>query len=129
MTEHGFGELHQSPYQQKHSTETALMKVQLDNSYSGTAYFSGVALSWLRNYLIKRSQINAIGITVSKPAKLSRGEPQGSVFGSCVVHNLYYAYCAICKRPDVKYHICTDAYLSLETSNQHWIFFLNASEK
>ena len=38
----------------------------------------GAALNWFSNYLNKRNQRIRIGMTVSKPATLSRGVPQCS---------------------------------------------------
>ena len=68
----------------------------------------GVALSWFKNYLNKRNQRIRIGITVSKPAALSRGVPQGSVLGPVLFTSYTILIAAICKRHGVKYHIYTD---------------------
>ena len=68
----------------------------------------GVALSWFRNYLNKRNQRIRIGMTVSKPATLSSGVPQGSVLGPVLFTTYTIPIAAICKRHGVKYHIYAD---------------------
>ena len=139
MSDHGLGEPLQSAYRPKHSTETALMKVQHDisdqldkgrgvalvlldlsaafdtinpdgviNTLEQHIGVKGVALSWFRNYLNKRNQRIRIGMTVSKPATLSRGVPQGSVLGPVLFTTYTIPIAAICKRHGVKYHIYAD---------------------
>ena len=68
----------------------------------------GVALSWFRNYLNKINQRIRIGITVSKPAKLTRGVPQGFVLGTVLFTTYTMPISTICKRHGVKYHIYAD---------------------
>ena len=65
----------------------------------------GGALCWLRNYLNKRNQRNRIDMTVSKPAKLSRAVPQGSVMGPALFTAYTIPIAAMCERHGVKYHI------------------------
>ena len=63
----------------------------------------GVALSWFRNYLNKINQRIGIGITVSKPATLSRGVPQGSVLGPVLFTTYTIPIAAICMASNITY--------------------------
>ncbi len=104
-------EKHQSAYKQFHGTETALIKVQNDilrkmdkkhavflvlldlsaafdtidhNILLSRMESSGVIgppLKWISSYLSDRSQSVSIGSTLSTPANLLFGVPQGSVLG------------------------------------------------
>ena len=67
-----------------------------------------IGVSWFRDYLNKINQRIRIGMTVSTPATLSRGVPQGSVLGPVLFTTYTIPIAAICKRHGVKYHIYAD---------------------
>ena len=71
-----------------------ILQTGLEHSFAVT----GSALSWIKSYLIDRSQCVAIGMTTSEGKCLNIGAPQGSVLGP----RSYYLYSkpigAICSR-------------------------------
>ena len=95
-----------------------------------------VTLSWFRIYLNKINQRIRTGMTVSKPATLSKCVPQGTIFGPVMFTTCTMPIAAICKKHDAKYHIYMQMtpssisrliHLSLGTANMHWKNWKNVS--
>jgi hypothetical protein len=70
---------------------------------------NGTVLAWFKSYLCDREQLVKIGSTLSDPASLNFGVPQGSVLGP-ILYSMYTAPLAnvISAYENLKYHFYAD---------------------
>ena len=138
LSQHQLYEKHQSAYRKRHSTETALTRVQndilraMDDSKATvlvlldlSAAFdtvdhtfllerlkqfgiSGTAESWFKSYLEDRAQKVHLHGSSSASSSLRFGVPQGSVLGPIVFTIYTIPLGEICRRHGVQYHLYAD---------------------
>ena len=138
LSENGLREPLQSAYRKQHSTETALVRIQHDilEAISGqnaclmvlldlSAAFDtvdyvellrtledlgvkGIALDWLKSYLIGRHQAVCIGSHTSAPRKMVCGVPQGSVLGPILFTVYTSSLGQLLRSHGMKYHLYAD---------------------
>ena len=117
----------------KHSTETALIKVQndilsaLDAGSSAILLMSygitGNALDWFRSYLTGRIQRVVIEDSVSGDQELDFGVPQCSVLGPRIYCMYTKPVSDIIQRHGLSHHSYADdtqLYMTMDHSNNDW---------
>ena len=138
LSQHQLNEKHQSAYRKRHSTETALTRVQndilraIDDSKATVLVLldlfaafdtvdhnfllerlkqcgiSGTAQSWFKSYLEDRSQKVHLRGSSSASSSLRFGVPQGSVLGPILFTIYTIPLGEICRRHGVQYHLYAD---------------------
>ena len=135
----------QSAYRDKHSTETALIKVQNDilsaillmldlsaafdtidillSRFCNVYGITGDALDWFRSYLTGRIQRVVIENAVSGDQELGFGVPQGSVLGPKIYCMYTKPVSDIIQRHGLSHHSYADdtqLYMTMDHSNNNW---------
>ena len=133
ILQHQLYEKHQSEYRKRHSTETALTRVQNDilramddskttvlvylislqlltlltiiSCWRDRSSISGTAQSWFKSYLEDRSQQVHLHGSSSASSSLRFGVPQGSVLGPILFAIYTIPLGEICRRHGVQYHL------------------------
>ena len=86
------------------------------------------AIKWLQSYLLGRKQLVLVNDSISKPALLDSGVPQGSILGPMLFSVYLTPLCDLLKEVKVNYQLyADDTLLYFECSSKH-IFNANSVE-